>query len=76
MTDEEQRLNNIIKAQQEALLHWREQADMDYMRLQRLYWSLANARAYVVETNGPDRILKDIDNSLNGVRVMPPKVFG
>jgi hypothetical protein len=76
MTDEESRLNNIIKAQQDALLHWREQADQDYMRLQRLYWALSYARDYVFDTSGPNELQQAIDSALSGVRVFPPKVWG
>jgi hypothetical protein len=75
MTNEESRLNHIIKSQQEALHHWREQADLDYVKLQRLYWTLVEARDHIENHGGDPKMLTKIEDALTAIRVPPPKNF-
>jgi hypothetical protein len=75
MTNEEMRLSNVVSAQLEALHHWRQQADLDYVKIQRMYHALLEAREYVENNGGDPATLSRIDDALSGVRPAPPKVF-
>ena len=75
MSNEERRLTNIIQEQQKALSHWREQADIDYVKLQKLYWTLIEASDHIENNGGDPRMLSKIETTLTAIRIAPPKVF-
>ena len=70
-TNEEMRLQHVVDEQLKALHHWRQQADLDYVKIQRMYHALIGAREYVEEPY----TLSQIDDALAGVNPAPPKVF-
>lgn len=75
MTNEEMRLSNVVSAQLEALHHWRKQADLDYMKLKRLYWALVEARDFIKLEGINSVLLQKLDTVIANVVVSPPKEF-
>ena len=76
-SNEISRLEHVVQAQQEALGHWRRQADLDYVQIQRMYYALLTARD-CIENAGVRKTssaLLTIDEALSGVRMIPPKEF-
>jgi len=75
LNNEVERQRHVIEAQNKALAHWRKLADLDYVRAQRSFKALIEAKDYIEKNGGDPHVLTVIEDALLDSWIVIPKEF-